>query len=102
MKSFIFATTLTLSILFFYIAGFSTSPNGFRVALFLAFLFLYLSIIFRWDFMQKIIGMGMIILGLSMIIFFPMIDKYQPEEMSKAVAIIGIILTGIGIFLLKS
>jgi Co/Zn/Cd efflux system component len=52
--------------------------------------------------MQKIIGMGMIILGLSMIIFFPMIDKYQPEEMSKAVAIIGIILTGIGIFLLKS
>jgi hypothetical protein len=46
--------------------------------------------------------MGLVMLGLSMIIFFPMIDKYQPEEMAKSAAIIGIILTGIGIFLLKS
>ena len=40
--------------------------------------------------------------GLSMIIFFPTIDKYQPEEIAKSVAIIGIILVGIGIFLMKS
>jgi len=52
--------------------------------------------------MQKIIGMILILIGLSLIVFFPFLDKYQPEDMAKSAAIIGIILTGIGIFLLKS
>jgi hypothetical protein len=52
--------------------------------------------------MQKIIGIFCVIVGLSMVIFFPFLDKYQPEEMAKFVTIIGIILTGIGIFLLKN
>jgi len=52
--------------------------------------------------MQKVAGLALVLLGLSMIIFFPMIDRYQPEEMVKATSIIGIILTGIGVLLLKS
>ncbi len=52
--------------------------------------------------MQKLIGLSLVLLGLSMVIFFPIIDKYQPEEMVKATSIIGIILTGIGVLLLKS
>jgi len=52
--------------------------------------------------MQKIVGMILILTGLSLIIFFPFLDKHQPEDMAKSAAIIGIILTGIGIFLLKS
>jgi uncharacterized membrane protein YgaE (UPF0421/DUF939 family) len=52
--------------------------------------------------MQKIVGFTLVIIGLSLIIFFPFLDRYQPEEMAKAAALIGIILTGIGIFLLKS
>jgi uncharacterized protein YybS (DUF2232 family) len=52
--------------------------------------------------MRKILGIVLILVGLSLIIFFPFLDKYQPEDMAKAVTIIGIILTGIGIFLLKS
>jgi len=52
--------------------------------------------------MQKIVGMILLLIGLSLIIFFPFLDKYQPEDMAKSAAIIGIILTGIGIFLLKS
>jgi quinol-cytochrome oxidoreductase complex cytochrome b subunit len=52
--------------------------------------------------MQKIVGILFVLVGLSLIIFFPFLDKYQPEEMAKSAAIIGIILTGIGIFLLKS
>mgnify|MGYP000022055790 CR=1 FL=1 len=52
--------------------------------------------------MQKIIGVALTLIGLSMIIFFPSIDKHQPEEIAKSVVIIGIILIGIGIFLMKS
>jgi quinol-cytochrome oxidoreductase complex cytochrome b subunit len=52
--------------------------------------------------MQKIVGFTLVIIGLSLIIFFPFLDRHQPEEMAKAAAIIGIVLTGIGIFLLKS
>ena len=52
--------------------------------------------------MQKVIGVASILLGLSMIIFFPIVREYQPEEMAKVATIIGIILVGIGIFLLKS
>jgi quinol-cytochrome oxidoreductase complex cytochrome b subunit len=52
--------------------------------------------------MQKIAGVFCVLIGVSLIIFFPFLDKYQPEEMAKSAAIIGIILTGIGIFLLKS
>ncbi len=52
--------------------------------------------------MQKLIGILLILLGLSLIIFFPFLDKHQPEEMAKSAAIIGIILTGIGLLLLKS
>jgi len=52
--------------------------------------------------MQKVVGMILILIGLSLIVFFPFLDKYQPEDMAKSAAIIGIILTGIGIFLLKS
>jgi len=52
--------------------------------------------------MQKIVGMILVIIGLSLIIFFPFLDKHQPEEMAKSATIIGIILTGIGIYLLKS
>jgi len=51
---------------------------------------------------KKIVGICLTLLGLSMIIFFPMIDKYQPEEIARGVALIGIILMGIGIFLMKS
>ena len=52
--------------------------------------------------MRRIVGICLTLLGLSMIIFFPMIDKYQPEEIVKTVTIIGIILVGIGIYLMKS
>jgi drug/metabolite transporter (DMT)-like permease len=52
--------------------------------------------------MQKIVGLMLILIGLSMIIFFPFLDRYQPEEMAKTAALIGAILTFAGIFLLKS
>jgi hypothetical protein len=50
----------------------------------------------------KIVGLSFTLLGLSLIIFFPFLDKYQPEPLGKAAIFVGIILLGIGIYLLKS
>ncbi|MGC9200720.1 MAG: hypothetical protein ACP5F8_02035 [Candidatus Aenigmatarchaeota archaeon] len=51
---------------------------------------------------NKILGFGFLLTGLWLVIFFPFLDKYQPEEMSKSVALIGIILIGIGLYFLLS
>jgi len=50
---------------------------------------------------QKIFGLLSIIFGLWLIIGFPFLDRYQPEGMARFSTFIGIILIGIGIFLLK-
>lgn len=49
----------------------------------------------------KVAGAGFIVFGLAMIIFFPYIQDYQPEALSYAGVILGIIFFGIGLFLLK-
>ncbi|MGC8993498.1 MAG: hypothetical protein ACP5JK_01855 [Candidatus Aenigmatarchaeota archaeon] len=51
---------------------------------------------------NKILGFGFLLTGLWLVIFFPFLDKYQPEEMSKSVALIGIVLIGIGLYFLLS
>ncbi|MEM5815537.1 MAG: hypothetical protein QXL14_00615 [Candidatus Aenigmatarchaeota archaeon] len=50
---------------------------------------------------QKIFGLFSIIFGIWLIIGFPFLDKYQPEGMARFSTFIGIILIGIGMFLLK-
>jgi hypothetical protein len=50
----------------------------------------------------KVIGAGLVVFGLVMIIFFPFIEEYQPEALSYAGVILGIIFLGIGLFLLKT
>jgi hypothetical protein len=47
MNALLFATSLTLSLLFFFIAGFSEEYKGFRLALILGMIFLYLAFMSR-------------------------------------------------------
>jgi len=47
MKALAFSSFLTLSLLFAFIAGFSKNVRGFQTALFLASLFLFLTLYFR-------------------------------------------------------
>jgi len=51
---------------------------------------------------NKLIGIGLFGLGFLIIVGFPSVDKYQPERMSKAGVIIGLILAGIGLYLFLS
>ncbi|MEM5794072.1 MAG: hypothetical protein QXS48_02545 [Candidatus Aenigmatarchaeota archaeon] len=51
--------------------------------------------------MNQIIGAGCFVFGLLIIISFPYIEKYQPEEMTKAGIFIGILLMVIGLILMK-
>jgi multisubunit Na+/H+ antiporter MnhC subunit len=52
--------------------------------------------------LKKVLGFSFLLGGIGLIIFFPFIREYQPEEMSKSITLIGIILIGIGIYLLIS
>jgi uncharacterized membrane protein len=47
MKGLLFSIFLTLGILFFFIAGISMKKTGFKVAIILGVIFLYLALIFR-------------------------------------------------------
>ncbi|MCS7105824.1 MAG: hypothetical protein NZ942_00705 [Candidatus Aenigmarchaeota archaeon] len=51
--------------------------------------------------MKQIIGAGCFVFGLLILISFPYIEKYQPEEMTKAGILIGILLMILGIILMK-
>jgi hypothetical protein len=50
---------------------------------------------------QKIVGAGMLLLGLALVMGFPYIAEYTPDEMTNAAVIIGLILIVIGIYLIK-
>jgi len=52
--------------------------------------------------LKKILGGICLLLGLSIVIFFPSEKEYQPEEMSISGVVIGIALIGIGLYLLLS
>lgn len=52
--------------------------------------------------MKKVIGAISLILGFLIVIKFPSIRDYQPEELAKTGVLIGIILIGIGLYLLKT
>jgi hypothetical protein len=52
--------------------------------------------------LQKIVGAGMFLLGLAMVIGFPSMPEYTPDAMTNAAVIIGLILIGIGIYLMKT
>lgn len=49
----------------------------------------------------KIVGIGCILFGLAMIVFFPYTAHHQPPWMTNAGVLIGIIFLGIGLFLMK-
>jgi len=51
---------------------------------------------------KKILGGLLILGGLFLLIGFPWVTKYQPEEMGKTGILIGIILLLIGIYLFLS
>jgi hypothetical protein len=51
---------------------------------------------------KKIFGVVSLILGFLIIVGFPGIREYQPEEMARAGVAIGIILIGVGLYLLKT
>jgi hypothetical protein len=51
---------------------------------------------------KKIFGAVSLVLGFLIIVGFPSIREYQPEAMSRAGVLIGIILIGIGLYLLKT
>jgi len=44
----------------------------------------------------------MLLLGLSIVIGFPYITEYTPQAMANAAVIIGLVLIGIGVYLLKT
>jgi Na+/H+ antiporter NhaB len=52
--------------------------------------------------MQKIIGAGIFLLGLAIVIGFPYMKEYTPDAMTNAGVILGLILIGIGIYLMKT
>jgi hypothetical protein len=51
---------------------------------------------------KKIAGAVSLILGFLIIVNFPSIRDYQPEEIARTGVVIGIILVGIGLYLLKT
>lgn len=51
---------------------------------------------------KQIIGAVSFFVGLLIVIGFPWIKDYQPEEMAKAGIVIGIALIAIGIYLMKT
>jgi len=50
---------------------------------------------------KRIFGLSSIVLGIWLIVGFPLLDKYQPEGMARFSTLIGISLIALGIFLLK-
>jgi len=51
--------------------------------------------------LSKLLGIGLITFGAAIIIFFPYISTMQPPQMTTTGIIIGLILIGIGLYLLK-
>ncbi|MFH8086679.1 MAG: hypothetical protein QW609_02560 [Candidatus Aenigmatarchaeota archaeon] len=51
--------------------------------------------------MNQIIGAGLFVFGLLIIVCFPYIERYQPEEITKTGIFIGILLMIIGLILMK-
>lgn len=51
---------------------------------------------------KKILGAISFFTGLLIIIGFPWIRDYQPEEMARAGILIGVILVAIGLYLMKT
>ena len=52
--------------------------------------------------LTKILGMGCVLFGLAMIVFFPYTQRqHQPAWMGNAGIVVGIVFLGIGLLLLK-
>jgi len=49
----------------------------------------------------KLVGWGLLILGGLLVIAFPGAGQDQPEAMTKAGIIIGILMIGVGLLLIK-
>ncbi|MCD6403050.1 MAG: hypothetical protein J7K98_01835 [Candidatus Aenigmarchaeota archaeon] len=49
----------------------------------------------------KIAGALCFVLGLTIVLFGPFAYKHQPKEMTGAIVVIGILLIGLGLFLMK-
>jgi len=52
--------------------------------------------------LNKILGAGSFLLGLLIVICFPGIPRYQPEEMGRAGIIVGLVLIIAGLYLMKT
>ncbi len=57
--------------------------------------------------LRKLAGLGLVLFGIFSLVHFPGISKrssskYQPEEMSKAGILIGLLSFFLGIYLMKS
>ena len=51
--------------------------------------------------LAKLLGLGFVIFGAAIVIFFPYFVKMQAPQMTITGIIVGIILIGIGLYLLK-
>jgi hypothetical protein len=51
--------------------------------------------------MRRLVGWGLMFFGLAISLFVPISTKNQTKEMSNAAVVIGIIVAGIGLLLIK-
>jgi len=51
---------------------------------------------------RKIAGVVSFLVGLLIIIGFPWSKNYQPEQMARTGVLVGIVLLGLGIYLMKT
>ena len=52
--------------------------------------------------LSKLLGIGLVIFGGAIVIFFPYLRLIQAPQMTTTGIIIGLILIGIGLYLLKT